>query len=182
MLYQLLRLRQKETSLEYDRWYWYDTEVHRDWDSETRFHRFFVVHYDVDSPHSGRIICDDVLFEDSARSGFDPDVTNVHVYESPFEYRDPFDKARTRFWYRKFYTETQMGRLMALRTDEPRLFEYQGETGTGATCKKMIFDVRIVGRRLLELDKLRSSLVTGEPFMWRCSRGPALASKTTANR
>ena len=36
-----------------------------------------------------------------------------------------WDEADTRYWYRKFYTETRTGQLMALRPDDPRLFYYE---------------------------------------------------------
>jgi hypothetical protein len=125
MLCELLRLHQKGAFPVYDRWFWFDTEVDQNWgESETRFHRFFVVHYDIAPPYSGRIICDRAVFEDSAHSGFDPTVFSPHVYD------DPFDEARDKFWYRKFYTETQMGQLMVLRKDEPTLYGYERKTGT----------------------------------------------------
>jgi hypothetical protein len=31
----------------------------------------------------------------------------------------------TRYWYRKFYTETRIGQLMVLRPDDPQLFFYE---------------------------------------------------------
>jgi len=36
-----------------------------------------------------------------------------------------WDEANTRYWYRRFYTETRTGQLMALRSDDPRLFYYE---------------------------------------------------------
>jgi hypothetical protein len=37
--------------------------------------------------------------------------------------------ARTRFWYRKFYTETRSGQLMVLRSDQPAIFDSQYHRG-----------------------------------------------------
>jgi hypothetical protein len=38
---------------------------------------------------------------------------------------DGWEEAQTAFWYRKFYTDTKTGQLMALRPDKPILYYYQ---------------------------------------------------------
>ena len=57
-------------------------------------------------------------------------------------------EADTRYWYRKFYTETRTGQLMALRPDEPQLFFYE-ETGPDVMGAIEVLNQSLVTIRLL---------------------------------
>lgn len=97
-------------------WFWYESDSCRDDPHES--YRFFVV-------HSDKIVRESLSFSDYHGNGFDPDIF-VPEEESDFIWFNDADwsEARTRFWYRKFYSETRMGQLMVLRPDEPILYHY----------------------------------------------------------
>ncbi|SRR6266446_3929182 len=75
------------------------------------------------------IVCDNKIVEESLSfgdypgSGFDP---SAFIADND----KPRRQAWVRFWYRKFYTETQVGQLMALRPDVPELYYYPSRLGT----------------------------------------------------
>jgi hypothetical protein len=112
LLYVLLKLR-KSTPFG-AAFFYYD----RDWDrgSLQEIHDFFVV-------SENRIVEEELLFRDYPGSGFDPS-----IFEAADD--DPWKVAWVRWWYRKFYTETQMGQLMALRPDKPELYYCPSRVGT----------------------------------------------------
>jgi hypothetical protein len=74
------------------------------------------------------IVCDKKIvegsleFRDYPGSGFDPSVFLANDGDEPWE------QAWVRFCYRKFYTETEFGQLMALRPDRPELYYYRSGT------------------------------------------------------
>lgn len=83
---------------------------------------FFVV-------HKSKIIRERLNFFDHHDSGFDPSVF-AQPDHSDRTWGDEWDwdEAQVRFWYRKFYSETDTGKLMALRPDAPTLFFHEGRT------------------------------------------------------
>src|SRR5208283_1305437 len=82
---------------------------------------FFVV-------HKNAIVREQVSFCDSSDSGFDPSVFEPPEEADPIWMNDPeWDGAWARYWYRKFYAETQMGQLMTLREDHPQLHYFEGQ-------------------------------------------------------
>jgi hypothetical protein len=59
-------------------------------------------------------------------SGLDPSVFQTLDDGAPsWTNSKGWREAYTRFWYRKFYTETRTGQMMTLRSDEPKLYDYQ---------------------------------------------------------
>jgi len=98
-------------------WYYFDHDSCRQDPQEMYF--FFVVAKD-------RIVRDWVGFSDYHDNGFDPSVLETHDYEDMIWGDEAhWDEANTRYWYRKFYTETRTGQLMALRPDDPQLYHYE---------------------------------------------------------
>lgn len=97
-------------------WFWYDQDSVRSDPHES--YSFFVV--------SGKtIVRERVNLFDTHRSGFDPSILTTGDDEESIWMRDEdWREARTRFWYRKFYNETETGQLMVLRPDEPPLHHY----------------------------------------------------------
>lgn len=66
-----------------------------------------------------RIVRDSVSFAGTAENGFDASVFE-HGFRDVFQNRvanSAILRARVRWWYRKFYEETDAGRLMTLRDD-----------------------------------------------------------------
>jgi hypothetical protein len=112
LLYVLLKLR--KTLPLGAAFFYYDRDWVRDFPQEIQ--RFFVVSED-------KIVEEELLFSDSPGSGFDPS-----IFEAADD--DPWKVAWVRWWYRKFYTETQMGQLMALRPDKPELYYCPSRVGT----------------------------------------------------
>jgi len=98
------------------KWYWYESDSLTD--EVGHSYRFFVVDKD-------RIVRESVSFTDAQGSGFNPSVFTRSEVSPPRSVRyGEWEKADTRFWYRKFYQETRMGQLMMLRNDEPELYHY----------------------------------------------------------
>jgi len=98
-------------------WYYFDHDSCRQEPQEMYF--FFVV-------AKNRIVRERVGFSDYLDSGFDPTIFETHDYKDMIWGDEAdWDEAETRYWYRKFYTETRTGQLMALRPDDPRLFHYE---------------------------------------------------------
>ena len=97
-------------------WFWYDSDSSRE-DPHERY-SFFVVAND-------KIVREEVSFSDYHDSGFDAAIFESESFSDSIWYNDSdWREARTRFWYRKFYTETRTGQLMVLRPDEPILYDY----------------------------------------------------------
>jgi len=93
-------------------WFYYDHDWSRDADES---YTFFAV-------HGGKIV-----LESSHFSSEEPAVLKGRkTDDEPIWHSHPlFDEALDVYWYRKFYTETMTGQLMALRPDEPILYHYQ---------------------------------------------------------
>jgi hypothetical protein len=123
MLDELLDLRQKGADPLFDNWFWYDSNSCMD-DPHEMF-TFFVV-------HDGRIVGESVSFSDYSGCGFDPDVFQT-ADASKFIWSNDsaWVRAKLRFWYRKFYTETITGQMMLLRPDEPEIYEYESKQERG---------------------------------------------------
>jgi len=93
-------------------WFYYDDDWSRDADE---CHTFFAV-------HDGRVVLESCNFSSETPLV----LKRVEQEEEPIWHRHSyFDEALTRYWYRKFYTETLTGQLMMLRPDEPILYYYE---------------------------------------------------------
>jgi len=100
--------------------FYYDKDSCRE-DPQNCF-SFFVVHED-------KIVRERLSFFDHSNSGFDPSTFAKHDHSERIWFDEPeWDVAQTRFWYRKFYSETRTGQLMVLRPDNPLLFFYEDRT------------------------------------------------------
>lgn len=85
----------------------YDSESSTDQPSD--LYTFFAVCDD-------KIVREDVSVRDYPGSGFDPSLFMAEEYSFFNRSREAaWRRALTQFWYRKFYTETRMGQLAALR-------------------------------------------------------------------
>ena len=115
LLKTLLDLRSEGADPFRTTWYWYDRGTSLN--GARHVHSFFVV-------QDGRIVRDRVTFVESASNGFDSTVFDEREVRAVWSTDDPTDEAWTRFWYRKFYRETQAGQLMTLRPDAPTLHHY----------------------------------------------------------
>jgi len=98
-------------------WFWFDCEPEQH--GSHHHHRFFVVHH-------GKIVRESVVFNDDPSDGFD---ARIFKADAGWEYELPGErelrKADIKWWYRKFYTETRTGQIMALREDKPELYDYR---------------------------------------------------------
>ncbi len=121
-------------------WYYFDHDSCRQDPQEC--YSFFVVAND-------KITRERVAFFNDLYSGFDPTIFDTHDYKD-MTWGDEADwhEADTRYWYRKFYTETRTGQLMALRPDEPQLFFYE-ETGPDVMGAIGVLNQSLVTIRLL---------------------------------
>ena len=98
-------------------WFWYD--INRCMEEPNDIYSFFVV-------YGEKIVHEQVQFSDNPRSGFDPSVFDaLDDREQLYSNQTALYEADTRFWYRKFYTETRTGQIMVLRRDNPKLFDYE---------------------------------------------------------
>lgn len=114
LLCNLLELRGKGVDPFSARWFPYGWSHHED----VVVHSFFVL-------YDGKIIDEEFTF---------PSYSPL-VLERPVLYRDPqvhkrgyFDEALECYWYRRFYTETMIGQMMVLRSDEPQLYYFERPT------------------------------------------------------
>lgn len=106
-------------------WFYYDRDWSRDGDE---CHVFFAV-------HDKRIVLESCHFNSE-----EPLILHQEKNDDPIWHSNPeFDEAATRYWYRKFYSETMIGSLMVLRPDEPVLYYYDR-----ATSKDRFRDVQFV--------------------------------------
>lgn len=116
LLKKLLQLRKDGVNPFSSLWFWYDSDSCREDPQES--YRFFVVYND-------KIVREDISFGDYHGNGFDPDIFVSEKESDSLWFNDlDWSEARTRFWYRKFYSEARMGQLMVLRPDEPILYHY----------------------------------------------------------
>jgi hypothetical protein len=98
-------------------WFYYDHDSCVDDPHE--HYKFFVV-------YDNKIVKESVFFSDYSGSEFDPSVFQPKKDMPPnWKSDEGWLEAHKRFWYRKFYTETQTGQFMTLRSDEPPLYDYQ---------------------------------------------------------
>jgi hypothetical protein len=98
-------------------WFWYD--IDQCMEEPNDIYSFFVV-------YGEQIVREQVQFSDNPRSGFDPSVFDARDDREPlYSNQTARYEADTRFWYRKFYTETRTGQVMVLRHDHPRLYDYE---------------------------------------------------------
>ena len=121
LLAELVRFGKEGVSPFDSLWFWYDSDSCRDDPHE--MYAFFVVCRD-------RIVRESVSFSDYHGSGFDPDVFKSSAQSDSSWFNDEaWSHANTRYWYRKFYTETRTGQLMLLRDDQPKLCDFQSHPG-----------------------------------------------------
>jgi hypothetical protein len=107
MLEELLTLRNDGANPFSATWYLYDSEFSTDQPHD--LYTFFVVCHD-------KIVREHASVRDYPGNGFDPSFFEAEDYS--FFNRSSeatWRRALTQFWYRKFYTETQMGQLAVLR-------------------------------------------------------------------
>lgn len=116
MLTELLRVRKDGFDPFFAEWFFYDDDSFRE--SPHELYMFFVVYID-------KIVRERVSFSDCSGSGFDPSVFQADDSSSrrpQWLNGEAMREARTRFWYQKFYSETQTGQIMFLRQDKPKLY------------------------------------------------------------
>lgn len=122
----------------YDRDYVVDDVVHESFD-------FFVV-------NDGRFALDTVTFFRDRESGFDPNVFEPHFARD----RQIWDsepgvlQAQVRWWYRRFYEETEAGRLTLLR-DDANLYHYVPES---KQRQSMAENIELIARRTARIQSL----------------------------
>jgi hypothetical protein len=98
-------------------WFWYDISTCMEEPND--IYSFFVVHEE-------KIVRESERFSDNPRSGFDRSVFDALDDREPlYSNQTARYEADTRFWYRKFYTETRTGQIMVLRRDHPQLYDYE---------------------------------------------------------
>lgn len=93
-------------------WFWFDS---RDSDAGPWIgYSFFAVYQD-------KLVREEISFVDSPGSGFDP-----AVFDSGDDSDDysSWQLAKAAYWYRRFYQEAKLGKLMVLRPDVPVLHYY----------------------------------------------------------
>jgi hypothetical protein len=79
--------------------------------------------------YDGKIVRERLPFFDHYNSGFDPSVFEPMDYsDRTWEDEAEWAEAQTKYWYRKFYSETHTGQLMQLRPDTPTLYFNQDRT------------------------------------------------------
>jgi hypothetical protein len=106
-------------------WFYFDHDWSRDADE---CYVFFAV-------HDEKIVLESCHFMSS-----EPQILTQDKDDDPVWHSHPyFDEAQTRYWYRKFYSETKNGSLMVLRPDEPTLYYYDR-----ATAKDAVRDLQLV--------------------------------------
>jgi hypothetical protein len=108
----MLSLHREGKSLRGCQWYWYTSDRR---DSEES-HSFFLV-------YGKEIVRESVILYDNLRSGFDPTLLKLHPAYHVWSSGHDWEEAQLRYWYKKFYQETFVGNLMALRSDAP-LFHF----------------------------------------------------------
>lgn len=113
ILYQLLTLRSEGANPFSAEWFWYDSYSSTDGPNDTYY--FFVV--DVER---NKIVRESVGFHDSHGNGFDPALFIGGDYSHLDRKQRMWQEAATRFWYRKFYTETYAGQVRVL-CKQPKL-------------------------------------------------------------
>jgi len=94
-------------------------------DRDSTAWHFFLVHQ---GSRRARIIDDHVVLIDGPDEGFDRsifiDKADRLMRDSDWS-GDAFEgEASARFWYRRFYTQTEAGQILVLRSDEPPLFHF----------------------------------------------------------
>jgi hypothetical protein len=116
LLELLLELRQDGINAFAATWFWYDTSSCMDEPHDA--YDFFIV-------YDNKIVRERVSFSKFYESGFDPSIfTAADGSEPTWSDEKEWEEARVRFWYRKFYQETERGQLMVLRPDEPKLHHF----------------------------------------------------------
>lgn len=106
------------------RWYYYDKD-HCLEDMQQQY-RFFLVAND-------KIIKEHMSLPDWLRSGFDPAILIARDDDPTWAAEESWSAAIDSFWYRKFYSETRTGQLMALRPDKPPLYHCEEPNPSVAT-------------------------------------------------
>jgi hypothetical protein len=128
ILYHLLSLRSEGTNPFSAGWFWYDKDS--DMSNPQDLYSFFVVDAKRD-----KIIRESVTFRDFHSSGFDPSLFCAEDDYPGDRKQRTFTEACSRFWYRRFYTETRMGQLMVFC--EPGLSRRWGLDKTARLLRKI---------------------------------------------
>lgn len=141
-------------------WFWYDSD--HVLDDVLESYIFFVT-------HGGKIVRERVAFYDSHGSGFDPSIFKEVAKESPAIWRNEefWHDAGVRYWYRRFYRETETGQLFALRSDEPTLFhaeEDRWETERIEWLGQLVVHATRIQRLLWAIVILLAGILF---FLWR---------------
>ena len=106
-------------------WFYFDHDWSRDADE---CHVFFAV-------HNNQIVLESCNFMSE-----EPRILVLQKDDNPIWHSHPyFDEAITRYWYRKYYSETKHGSLMVLRPDEPTLYYYDR-----ATARDSVRDLQLI--------------------------------------
>jgi len=125
-------------------WFWYDTDTFSAEPMDR--YQFFVVCKDA-------IVREDVAFVDDPQSCFDPSVFRSLEDEDtePFWNNDAkWEEARAAYWYRRFSQDTQLGRLMLMRPDQPLVPYFQDESLTVSTFSfRALSEMRALLRSIL---------------------------------
>src|SRR5262249_4607889 len=95
-----------------------------------------------------KIVRERIGFSDHHDSGFDPSIFETQDHKNMMWHNAAdWHEAETRYWYRKFYTETHTGQLMALQPD-PQLFYYERTApevmGAVAVLQQSLLRIRFV--------------------------------------
>src|SRR5262249_39513529 len=115
MLEIVLGLRQEGINPFDALWYFYDTDTCLAGFEQCKSDSFFLF-------HDGRIVRDNATFREFDGDIFSPSVLKKREFHSNWLDAKSWAEADTKYWYRKFYSETRIGQLMGLRSDKPELF------------------------------------------------------------
>ena len=158
----ILQLHSEGISVFDSTWYYFDHDSCRQDPHE--MYSFFVV-------AKNKIVRERIGFSDYLDSGFNPTIFEAHDHEEMIWGDEPhWDEAATRYWYRKFYTETRTGQLMTLRPDDPPLFYYE-RTGPDLMGAVGVLQPVVVADKVCSLD-----------FGHRCGDQPSDSLEVVATR
>jgi hypothetical protein len=151
ILAAILRLHMAGAHPGYAAWFYYDTDSCMG--DQHRIYEFFVVAYP-----SERIVLESVSFSDSNYSGFDPAAFAAGDEPDPerastWVNEEKHQEALSLFWYRKFYSETVTGQIMALRPDKPEPFGWPRQTSPSDNAT-----AALLARNLGLLSRIRAAL------------------------
>jgi hypothetical protein len=136
------------------RWYYFDQDYCLK--DIQQHYKFFLVARE-------RIINENFSLSDWSGNGFDPSLLISTVDDDPtWAAEDSWNEANDRFWYRKFYSETRTGQLMALRPDKPTLYHCEEPNGSAIGVERWMRETNkvLVGIRFAVWILVAVSLVS----------------------